>query len=74
MSTEEDSLSWGSDFSNFLIIGFEGFADVFGNGDGINSAEESFDYADWWVYVISGGRQNPTIVDNYVGEFTVTYV
>ena len=74
MSCEEDSLSWGSDFSNFLILGFGGSADYYGNGDGINSAEESFDYADWWVYFLSFGRQNPTISDYFPGEFTVTYV
>ena len=74
MSCEEDSLSWGSDFSFFLIDGFWGSADFFGNGDGINSAEESFDYADWWVYFLSFGRQNPTISDYFPGEFTVTYV
>jgi len=73
MSCEEDTVSYGSYFTNFLIDGFWGMADVFGNGDGINSAEESFVYADWWVNVLSGGDQNPTIKDNYPGEFTVTY-
>ena len=38
MSSEEDTLSYGSHFSNFLIEGFWGWADVTGNGDGINSA------------------------------------
>ena len=73
MSCEEDTVSYGSYFTNFLIDGFGGMADFTGNGNGINSAEESFTYADWWVNVISGGDQNPTIKDNYPGEFTVTY-
>jgi hypothetical protein len=73
MSCEEDTVSYGSYFTNFLIDGFWGLADVVGNGDGINSAEESFAYADWWVNVFTGGDQNPTIKDNYPGEFTVTY-
>lgn len=73
MSCEEDTVSYGSQFTNFLIDGFWGMADIIGNGDGINSAEESFAYSDWWVNVLSGGDQNPTIRDNYPGEFTVTY-
>ena len=73
MSCEEDTVSYGSQFTNFLIDGFWGMADLIGNGDGINSAEESFAYSDWWVNVLSGGDQNPTIRDNYPGEFTVTY-
>ena len=73
MSCEEDTVSYGSQFTNFLIDGFWGMADFIGNGDGINSAEESFAYSDWWVNVLSGGDQNPTIRDNYPGEFTVTY-
>ena len=73
MSCEEDTTSSGSRFSNFLIEGFWGWADLFGNGNGINSAEESFSYADWWVNFVSGGSQDPTILDLYPGEFTVTY-
>ena len=70
MSCEEDRLSYGSDFSEYLISGFWGWADYFGNGDGINSAEEAFNYADWWVNLL--GRQNPTYLDLYPGEFPVT--
>ncbi|KYK20378.1 hypothetical protein AYK24_03820 [Thermoplasmatales archaeon SG8-52-4] len=73
MSCEEDTVSYGSTFTNFLIDGFWGMADLIGNGNGINSAEEAFAYSDWWVNVLSGGDQNPTIRDNYPGEFTVTY-
>lgn len=71
MSCEEDTVSYGSYFTNFLIDGFWGMADFTGNSDGINSAEESFAYADWWVNFISD--QNPTMKDNFPGEFTVTY-
>jgi hypothetical protein len=71
MSCEEDSLSWGSDFTELLISGFWGYADY--NSNGIVSAEEAFRYADFWVNIFSGGRQDPTILDRYPGEFTVTY-
>ena len=71
MSCEESELSYGTDFSNYLISGFQGWGDMFGNGDGINSAEESFAFAQWWVELY--GNQIPTIADNYPGEFPVTY-
>lgn len=70
MSSEEDTVSYGSHFSNYLIKGFWGAADSWGNGDGINSAEESFYYAQYWVDSI--GRQHPTMLDLYPGEFPVT--
>jgi hypothetical protein len=70
MSCEEDTVSYGSQFSFFLIEGFDGLADLYGNGDGFNSAEESFYYAqnklDLWGY------QHPTILDLYPGDFPVT--
>ena len=72
MSSEESTLSWGSYFSEFLIYGFEGFADLFGNGDGINSAEEAFYFAKPWVELFTEGNQHPTIMDLYSGEFPVT--
>jgi len=71
MSSEEDSLSWGSDFTELLIQGFWGWADY--NSNGIITAEEAFKFADFWVNIYSGGRQDPTILDRYPGEFTVTY-
>lgn len=73
MSCEENEVSYGSDFSDLLITGFVGLADIypFGNGDGITSAEESFIFADFWLTFI--GQQNPTILDLYNGEFPVTY-
>ena len=71
MSCREDELSYGSDFSNLLIDGFWGLADLFGNGDGINSAEEAFDYAEFWLEFF--GQQHPTILDLYPGEYPVTY-
>ncbi len=70
MSSQETEVSYGSEFSNFLIDGFAGWADFFGNGDGINSAEEAFDYAEFWVNLM--GQQHPTILDLYPGEFSVT--
>lgn len=70
MSTEEDTVSYGSIFSNYLIDGFNGAADENGNRDGINSAEESFYYAK--EKVDSLGWQHPTILDLYPGEFPVT--
>jgi len=70
MSCEEDTLSYGSFFSNYLIEGFQGMADSNGNGDGINSAEESFFYAQFKIDLM--GLQHPTILDLYPGEFTVT--
>lgn len=70
MSTEEDTVSYGSIFSNYLINGFNGAADENGNRDGINSAEESFYYAK--EKVDSLGWQHPTILDLYPAEFPVT--
>jgi hypothetical protein len=70
MSCEEDSLSYGNIFSIYVTLGFwEDMADMYGNGDGINSAEESFSYADERV----NGKQDPTILDLYPGEFLLTY-
>jgi len=46
-------------------------ADILGNGDGINSAEEAFDYADFILQLF--GDQDPTILDLYPGEYPVTY-
>ena len=71
MSCQENEVSFGADFSDYLISGFQGWADLFGNGDGINSAEESFTFAQWWVEL--NGYQTPTIADYYPGEFPVTY-
>jgi hypothetical protein len=76
MSTEENCVSYGTFFSDFLINGFSGSGDSSGNHDGINSAEEAFSYAApltyWWVLFNTGQEQNPTISDNYPGEFPVT--
>jgi len=74
MSCEEDTYSYGSYFSNYLIDGFEGSADhsTFGNRDGINSAEESFYYAQRLVDLYGYADQHPTILDLYPGEFPVT--
>ncbi|UCF49591.1 MAG: caspase family protein [Thermoplasmatales archaeon] len=73
MSSQEEEYSYGSTFSELLIEGFNGWADLFGNNDGINSAEESFNFAYPWVVIFTGGDQHPTIVDLYPGEFPITY-
>lgn len=76
MSCEESTVSYGSFFSSFLIDGFAGWADLSGNGDGVNSAEETFEYAEpltyWAVLFSTWQEQFPTIMDNYPGEFPVT--
>ena len=71
MSCREDELSYGSIFSDLLIEGFLGWGDVFGNGDGINSAEESFAFAKFWLDLF--GEQHPTMLDRFPGEYPVTY-
>jgi hypothetical protein len=75
MSCEEDTLSWGSHFSNFLIMACDtsNWADYYGNNDGLNSAEEAFDFAKPRVEEVTEGRQHPTILDNYDEEFLMTY-
>lgn len=70
MSCRENEVSYGSYFSELLIDGFLGWGDAFGNGDGINSAEESFEYAQFWLDLL--GEQHPTMMDLYSGEFPVT--
>jgi hypothetical protein len=70
MSSEEHAPSYGSDFSDFLIQGFWGSADLFGNQDGEISAEESFCYTQFWVDLL--GNQHPTILDLYHDEFLVS--
>jgi len=71
MSCEEDEVCYGSFFSHFLIDGLWGIADEQGNKDGINSAEEAFDYAKYWVNDCC--FFNPTILDLYSGEYPITY-
>jgi hypothetical protein len=75
MSSEEDTVSWGSYFSHFLISACDvgNFADYFGNNDGINSAEEAFNYAKPRAEAATEGRQHPTILDKYDGEYLMTY-
>ena len=75
MSSEEDTVSWGSHFSNFLISACDigNWADYFGNNDGINSAEEAFAYAKPRVEAATEGRQHPTMLDRYDGEYLMTY-
>jgi hypothetical protein len=73
MSSEEDTVSWGSYFTFHLIDGFGGNADLNGNLDGINSAEEAFYYAKPKTEESTHGRQHPTILDLYDGELPITY-
>ena len=71
MSSQENEVSYGSQFSEYLIYGLWGWADIlFGNGDGTNSAEEAFECAEFWVNL--GGQQHPTMLDLYPGEFPLT--
>lgn len=76
MSAQEDCLSFSTYFSMFLTEGFSGLADLAGNLDGVNSAEEAFNYAapltEFWVWFFTGFEQHPTISDLYPGEFPVT--
>ena len=75
MSTEEDSVSYSNIFSAFLIYGlWYNLADMNGNQDGINSAEEAFYFSDKMLSEQGPPGQNPTILDLYPGEFTLTYV
>jgi hypothetical protein len=71
MSCQENEVSYGSDFSNLVTDGFNGWADTVGNGNGINSAEEAFAWAEFWLDLY--GAQHPTIADSFAGEFPVTY-
>lgn len=75
MSCEENETSYGSYFSDFLIDGLWGAGDFWGNNDGINSAEETFQYAKFWVNKTSEVHPyfTPTIFDLYPGEYPVTY-
>lgn len=74
MSSTEEEYSYGSIFTDFISEGFNGWADLFGNNDGINTAEESFNFAYPWVVLFSDGRQHPTIVDEYSGDLPITYI
>ncbi len=72
MSSTEYELSYGSFFTQSLIDGLLGGADFWGNYDGINSAEESFNYSNYWMNK-RDERNTPTIYDLYPGEFPITY-
>ncbi len=73
MSCQENEYSFGSIFSSCIIEGFNGLGDLLGNNDGINSAEESFNFAYPIVIIFTYGNQHPTIVDLYPGDFPVTF-
>jgi len=71
MACKEDEECYGPYFSDYLIDGFGGAGDFWGNNDGINSAEESFRYAEYWVNKLCSFT--PTILDLFPGEYPVTY-
>jgi hypothetical protein len=71
MSSQENEVSYGSDFSDLFISGLAGWGDFSGNGDGINSAEEAFAWAEFWMSL--GGNQHPTYVDVSSAEIPLTY-
>ncbi len=73
MSCEEEEYSYGSYFSDCITSGFNGWTDFTGNQDGINSAEEAFNFAYPLVVILTTGDQHPTISDEYQGDFPVTY-
>jgi hypothetical protein len=76
MSCQENEVSYGSDFSDLMILGLQdGLADTniwlfgtSGNNDGVVSAQEAFRFADFWL-----GYQNPTERDTFYSEFPLTY-
>lgn len=79
MSSQENELSYGSDFSDLFISGLQdGLADTniwllgtSGNNDGIVSAQESFRFAQTWVEFL--GQQTPTQVDLFGAEFPLAH-
>ena len=68
MSSEEDTVSYGSHFTNYIAEGLYGSADKqFGNDNGVTSAEEAFYFSQYYIDLY--GIQHPTIFDGYSGEF-----
>jgi hypothetical protein len=63
MSCREFESCYGSYFSDYLIDGLWGLADLFGNQDGVNTAEEAFFYARFWVELLHS--YTPTMRDLY---------
>jgi hypothetical protein len=72
MACQENETSYGGFFSKLLIDGLWGAGDLWGNNDGINSAEEVFNYAEFWVNKTC--TFTPTIFDLYPGECPVTFI
>ncbi len=79
MSSLENEVSYGSDFSDLFISGLQnGLADTniwilgtTGNNDGIVSAQESFRFAKHWVTLL--GSQTPTEADLFGAEFPLAH-
>ena len=63
MGCQEYETSYGSHFSDYLISGLSGLADLVGNVDGITSAEEAFNFAKFWVEFLHSFH--PAILDLY---------
>ncbi len=63
MACQEYETSYGSHFSDYLIGGLGGLADIAGNFDGINSAEEAFNFAKFLVELFH--TFHPVILDLY---------
>jgi len=63
MSCQEYESCYGSHFSDYLFAGLGGLADIAGNVDGVNSAEEGFYFAKFWVELLH--TFTPTMVDLY---------
>jgi len=77
MSSSENEISYGSDFTNWISNGLEGWADLnllgaSGNNDGIVSAQETFRLTQFWFNLL-GSYQHPTISDTFGAEFPLTY-
>jgi hypothetical protein len=70
MSCKEYEICYGSYFSEYLIDGLWGEADIYGNQDGINSAEEAFNYSNYLINELCSF--NPVLIDFYPGEYPVT--
>lgn len=77
MSCSENEISYGSDFTNWISSGLDGWADTTllgasGNNDNIVSAQEAFRLTQFW-FNFFGSEQHPTIADSFGAEFPLTY-
>ncbi len=63
MSCQEYESCYGSHFSDYLFGGLGGLADIAGNSNGVNSAEEGFYFAKFWIDLLH--TFTPTMLDLY---------